>query len=64
MSRLMKELINDAGELVFGKKHRDETIESIARNDPEYLEWMLRDVEDMTDEDREIIHSILRNRRR
>lgn len=60
----MRDIIDPQGRLQFGRQHRGEDIESIAREDPQYLEWIVREVEDISDEDREVIQTALRFRKR
>lgn len=56
----MSDLINDSGRLQFGRQHRGEDINAIADDDPSYLRWMLDNVEQLTDDDREVIRAALR----
>lgn len=55
----MHDLIDDAGRLQFGKAHRDEDINDIAADHPDYLTWMLNNVDDLTEDDREVIRVAL-----
>lgn len=54
------DLIDDSGRLQFGRQHRGEDINAIAADDPSYLRWMLDNVEQLTDDDREVIRAALR----
>jgi len=53
------DLIDDAGRLQFGKAHRNADINDIAADDPGYLYWMLNNVDDLTEDDREVIRVAL-----
>ena len=53
------DLIDDAGRLQFGKAHRGSDINDIAADDPDYLHWMLDNVDDLTESDREVIRAAL-----
>lgn len=53
------DIIDDAGRLQLGHVHRGEDINDIAIDDPGYLHWMLNNVDDLTEEDREIIRVAL-----
>lgn len=53
------DIIDDTGCLNFGKLHRGKDINDIATEDPGYLLWMLRNVEDLTEDDREVIRVAL-----
>lgn len=58
-------LIEKVGEfLVFrAGKHRGETLETVARNDPKYLRWLRNDdaAEDLTDEAFELLEQTMKN---
>lgn len=54
----MANRIDDSGRLNFGK-HCGEDIENVAQDDPSYLEWCLREMEDLSEEDREVIRTSL-----
>lgn len=60
----VKGVIDDSGSLLFGKKHFGEDVNDIAKEDPEYLKWMLTSVDQLSDEDIEIINAALRFNRR
>lgn len=53
------DLIDDSGRLQFGRAHRNEDINDIAADDPSYLTWMLNNVDDLTESDREVIRVAL-----
>ncbi len=53
------DLIDNAGRLQFGKAHHGEDINDIAADDPGYLHWMLNNVDDLTEDDREVIRVAL-----
>lgn len=54
--------INFDGSLLFGK-YKGKQLTSIAKDDPDYLQWILREVE-LTQEDEEIISTALQFRGR
>lgn len=53
------DLIDDTGCLQFGKAHRGSDINDIAADDPSYLHWMLNNVDDLSEDDREVIRVAL-----
>lgn len=55
----MGDLIDDAGRLQFGNKHRGSDVNDIAADDPNYLHWMLDNVDDLSEDDREVIRAAL-----
>jgi len=59
----MREWLDEYGNFRFGK-YKDESIDVIAIDDPNYLYWILETVDDIMDEDREVIEASLRVRKR
>jgi hypothetical protein len=55
------EWLNVEGNFIFGK-HRGEFVGAVARTDPDYLEWILNNIEpiDIDHEDRQIIESYIK----
>ena len=51
--------LTDDGRFRFGK-YRDEPAESVVRNDPSYIGWVLETVDNMVDDDRAILIALLR----
>lgn len=54
----MREWLDQNGNFRFGK-YKDDSIDDIAIDDPNYLRWILETVEDIVEEDRAIIRSSL-----
>lgn len=54
----MKDWLNKSGAFKFGK-HKGQLAEDVAKSDPGYLEWIVNECEDVSDEDREILHQLL-----
>ena len=50
------------GQFLFGK-HRRSQVDTVCRDDPSYIRWLLETVDDMTTDDYEIISSSYRLRR-
>ena len=58
-----KSWLNDDGDFRFGKCQGD-NVETVAREDPSYLCWILENVEDIHHEDRDVIETALNFRKR
>lgn len=59
--RSKQDWIDDDGFFLFGK-HSGEIIEHVARNDPSYIRWIVSEVDDITDGDRQILETLLNRR--
>lgn len=55
----MRQWIASDGTLMFGK-HKGEMIERVVRDDPDYIRWIVESVEDIEDDEREILTTLLR----
>lgn len=62
-SRPSRDFLDSTGRFLFGK-HKGELSDSVAATDPSYLRWIVNDVEDCSDEDREILATLLEQRGR
>jgi hypothetical protein len=51
--------IDHRGRFAFGK-HKGELIEKVAADDPSYIRWIVGEVEDISDEDRNLLAVQLR----
>jgi hypothetical protein len=60
---MSKEWLDAAGRFLFGK-HQGELAERVAREDPRYLSWVLEDVEDLGENEREILEALKERTRR
>lgn len=58
----MKDWLDVDGSFLFGK-HKGETPQSVVREDKAYLKWIIKDVEDISDEDRQIIEIVVNTHR-
>lgn len=58
-----KDFLSESGTFLFGK-HKGELAENVARDDPGYVQWIVRECEDCSDEDREVLSSLLTYRER
>lgn len=56
-----RDWLTESGEFCFGK-HAGEYVEDVARTDPEYLRWVVQEVERISDEDREVLATHLARR--
>lgn len=54
----MKDWLTREGCFKWGK-HKDEPVEDVAKTDPDYLEYIVYKVEDVSDEDRDIMAQLL-----
>lgn len=63
MSRDGREWFDNDGYFKFGK-WEGESVESVAREDPSYLCWILENVDDIFHEDRDVIETALQFRKR
>lgn len=59
-----REWLDSSGRFMFGKygptSHDDgELAEDVAREDPSYIRWIVNDVEDISDDDREVLSQYL-----
>lgn len=50
--------IDGNGFFIFGK-HKGETIEYVTRHDPGYVQWIIDNVENISDGDRHILQTLL-----
>lgn len=57
-----REWIADDGTVMIGK-YRGVHVDDLIRADRSYVEWIVREVDDITDEDREIFIILLRQSR-
>lgn len=62
-STLGREWLDRDGAFLFGK-HRGETVEKVSRDDSGYLRWVVETIEDIVEEDRDVIETMLQRRRR
>lgn len=53
-----REWLDNGGNFLFGK-HEGENVEDLAKSAPGYLRWVLEEVENIADEDRDIIQGAL-----
>lgn len=58
---LSVEWIDSEGCLLYGK-HKGESVQSLSRFHPDYLEWLIGNVENMHEDDRMIISQYLSRR--
>lgn len=60
-----RQWLDSSGCFTFGKygPPNAQSVEDIAREDPSYLRWIVENVEDISEEDREIIFQHIRFRR-
>lgn len=56
-----KDWLDSKGDFLFGK-YKGKSLEDVRDDDPGYLRWIIDTVEDISDEDQEIIETILRLR--
>ncbi len=54
--------IGESGEFLFGK-YQDDLAEDVARRDPAYVCWVVNEVENVSDEDRNILSLLLARRK-
>lgn len=59
----MRDWLDGNGCFLFGK-HKGKQASDIAKSDPDYVEWVIREVEDIDSEDRESLSILLRYRGR
>lgn len=62
-SRSAAEWIDQQGRFIFGK-HRGELVESVISEDPSYIRWIVNEVEDITEDDRDFLAQQLKYGRR
>lgn len=58
----MSNWLDENGFFLFGK-HSDEEVNDVAQEDSPYLHWILDNVDDIDEEDREVIKSALKFRK-
>lgn len=58
-----KDWLDKSGRFLFGK-HKGELLEEVADIAPHYLLWIMEEVDDISDEDREVIEAQLAYRKR
>lgn len=58
-----KRWLDDDGAFLFGK-YKGTNVEEVAQDDPGYLSWLVNDVEDCDDSDREVVEMAIRWRSR
>jgi hypothetical protein len=63
MSAGIKVWLDSDGYFLFGK-YKNSLAEDIAKDDPSYVKWIVSDVEDICEEDREVLSQLLVYRRR
>lgn len=55
--------LDPSGYFLFGK-YKNALAEDIAKDDPSYVRWIVQDVEDISEEDREVLSQLLRHKGR
>lgn len=55
--------LDPSGYFLFGK-YRNALAEDVAQDDPSYIRWIVNDVEDICEEDREVLSQLLTYRGR
>lgn len=55
--------LDSAGYFLFGK-YKNSPAEDIVQDDPSYIRWVVNDVEDICEEDREVLSKLLNYRNR
>jgi len=58
-----KDWLDSRGNFLFGK-YKGKSLEDVRDDDPGYLRWIVQEVEDISEDDREIIETIVRLRYR
>lgn len=56
-----REWLSSTGEFLFGK-HKDRLPEDVIRSDRSYIRWIVDEVEDILEEDRQILQALLNRR--
>lgn len=59
----MKDWLDSSGRFLFGK-HQGKLAEYVAQTDYAYVRWVVDNIEDISEEDREILASLLSFRRK
>lgn len=63
MTTRQKDWLNGEGRLLYGK-HKGQLVEVVANDDPQYLQWIIDEVEDCSEEDRKVMSTLLAQRGR